>query len=51
MVRPRRSEDDDDDNDEDKEEGRRPLYRITAQQKRCLERLQELRGQDQVEED
>ncbi|KAH5617489.1 hypothetical protein HBI23_255720 [Parastagonospora nodorum] len=51
VVRPRRSEDDDDDNDEDKEEGRRPPYRMTAQQKRCLERLQELRGQDQVEED
>ncbi|KAH5737485.1 hypothetical protein HBI18_067960 [Parastagonospora nodorum] len=45
VVRPRRSEDDDDD------DGRRPPYRMTAQQKRCLERLQELGGEDQVEED
>ncbi|KAH3936733.1 hypothetical protein HBI81_248730 [Parastagonospora nodorum] len=39
-------------NSEDgEEEGRRPPYRMTVQQKRCLERLQELGGQDQVEED
>ncbi|KAH5708161.1 hypothetical protein HBI18_241080 [Parastagonospora nodorum] len=49
VVRPRRSEDDDD--DDEKDEGRRPPYRMTVQQKTCLEQLQELVGQDQDRED